>query len=91
MKRIISFILSAVLVCTCVSLFAGCGSGSTEDKGEVNVFCWGDYFANGEDGLKDTLKEFEKDTGIKLNLTTYDTNEELYNMLKSSNAGLYDH
>ena len=93
MKRIISFILCAVLLCTCVSLFAGCGSGntsgSTEDKGEVNVFCWGDYFANGEDGLKDTLKEFEKETGIKLNLTTYDTNEELYNMLKSSNAG-YD-
>lgn len=78
------------MVCTSAALFAGCGSGSgsgsSENKGEVNVYNWGDYVANGMDGLKDVVAEFEKETGIKVNYTTYDTNEELYNMLKNSNA-----
>lgn len=90
MKKIISFVLCAVLICTSAALFAGCGSGSgsgsSENKGEVNVYNWGDYVANGMDGLKDVVAEFEKETGIKVNYTTYDTNEELYNMLKNSNA-----
>ena len=90
MKKIISFVLCAVMVCTSAALFAGCGSGSgsgsSENKGEVNVYNWGDYVANGMDGLKDVVAEFEKETGIKVNYTTYDTNEELYNMLKNSNA-----
>ena len=64
MKKIISFVLCAVMVCTSAALFAGCGSGSgsgsSENKGEVNVYNWGDYVANGMDGLKDVVAEFEK-------------------------------
>ncbi len=89
MKKIISFILCAVLACSSAVLFAGCGSGSAENKGEVNVYNWGEYVANGEDGLLDVIGEFEKETGIKVNYTTYETNEELYNMLTSSNVS-YD-
>lgn len=89
MKKIISFILCAVLSCSAAVTFAGCGSGSGEKKGEVNVYCWGDYFAPGEDDLMDVVEEFENETGITVNLTTYETNEELYNMLKSSNVS-YD-
>ncbi len=90
MKKIISFILCAVIISASTVLFAGCGSNnSAEDKGEVNVYNWGDYVANGMDGLKDVVKEFENETGIRVNYTTYDTNEELYNMLKNSNAA-YD-
>ncbi len=88
MKKIISFILCAVLACSATVVFAGCGS-SAESKGEVNVYSWGDYFAPGEDGLMDVIAEFKDKTGITVNLTTYDTNEELYNMLKSSNVS-YD-
>lgn len=89
MKKIISFILCAVLIGTSAVFFAGCGSNSADDKGEVNIYNWGDYVANGMDGLLDVVDEFEKETGIKVNYTTYDTNEELYNMLKNSNAA-YD-
>ncbi len=89
MKKIISILLSAILACSAAAALSGCGSASTEDKGEVNIFNWGDYVANGEDGLLDVVEEFEKETGIKVNYTTYDTNEEMYNMLKNSNVS-YD-
>ncbi len=88
MKKILSVLLASVLIFTTVSCLAGC-SGGTENKGEVNVYNWGDYVARGEDGLMDVIDEFEKETGIKVNYTTYETNEELYNMLAQSNVS-YD-
>ena len=66
--------------------FAGCGKA---DAGEVNVYNWGEYIAEGQDGLMNVIEEFEKETGIKVNYTTYETNEDLYNMLKNSNVS-YD-
>lgn len=88
MKKIISIILAAVITASCTSLLAGC-SGNKTDAGEVNVYNWGEYIANGEDGVLDVIDEFESETGIKVNYTTYETNEELYNMLKNSNVS-YD-
>ncbi len=86
MKKIISIILAAVMTASTVACLSGCGK--TYD-GEVNVYNWGEYIANGEDGLMDVIDEFEKRTNIKVNYTTYETNEELYNMLKNSNVS-YD-
>lgn len=86
MKKIISIILVAVMTASTVACLSGCGK--TYD-GEVNVYNWGEYIANGEDGLMDVIDEFEKRTNIKVNYTTYETNEELYNMLKNSNVS-YD-
>lgn len=86
MKKIISIILTAVMTAAAVACLSGCGK--TYD-GEVNVYNWGEYIANGEDGLMDVIDEFEKRTNIKVNYTTYETNEELYNMLKNSNVS-YD-
>lgn len=87
MKRLISTILALALSAS-AACFAGCSSTAV-DKGEVNVYNWGEYIANGEDGLMDVIDEFEKETGIKVNYTTYETNEEMYNMLKNSNVS-YD-
>lgn len=89
MKKILSILLAAVLIFCTAACFSGCSQEKAESKGEVNVFNWGDYLANGEDDLMDVVSEFEKETGIKVNLTTYDTNEEMYNMLKQSNVS-YD-
>ena len=44
--------------------------------------------ANGEDGTLDVIDEFEKEYNIKVNYTTYETNEELYNMLKKQQCKL---
>lgn len=85
MKKIISIILIALLAASSVACLSGCNSYD----GEVNVYNWGEYIADGEDGLMDVIEEFENETNIKVNYTTYETNEELYNMLKNSNVS-YD-
>lgn len=55
----------------------------------VNVYNWGEYVAPGDDGGLDVIAEFEKETGIKVNYTNFETNEELYNVLVNSNSS-YD-
>jgi len=52
----------------------------------INVFNWGVYISDGEDDSFETVKEFEELTGIKVNYSTYATNEELYSKLKGGGA-----
>jgi len=52
-------------------------------QGQVNVYNWSDYIA------EDQLKEFSKNTGIKVNYTTYDSNEILDAKLRAGRSG-YD-
>ena len=52
-------------------------------QGQVNVYNWSDYIA------EDQLKALEKDTGIKVNYTTYDSNEILEAKLRAGRSG-YD-
>ena len=86
MKKIISCILVALIATSSVTCLSGCGKSYV---GEVNVYNWGEYIANGEGDLLNVIEEFENETNIKVNYTTYETNEELYNMLKNSNVS-YD-
>lgn len=53
-------------------------------SGEVNVFAWGDYI---EDNI---AKAFESATGIKINLSTYGSNEELQSKLKAAGGSGFD-
>ncbi len=87
MKKIISLLLTAALAGTAAVSLSGCGaSESKADAGEVNVYTWGEYMALGQDeGIANVVEQFEKETNIKVNLTTYDTNEELYSKLTQSN------
>lgn len=48
----------------------------------INVYNWGEYISDGSDGLLDVNTEFTNLTGIKVNYSTYATNEELYAKLK---------
>ena len=86
MKKFGCVVLSLLIGTAACSAMAGCGKSY---DGEVNVYNWGEYIANGEDGTLDVIDEFEKEYNIKVNYTTYETNEELYNMLKNSNVS-YD-
>ncbi len=61
-------------------LLIGCEKSS---QNVVNVFNWGLYID------EDVLKTFEKQTGIKVNYQTYDSNEILYSKLKGGGAS-YD-
>ncbi|MCH5212595.1 MAG: ABC transporter substrate-binding protein [Oscillospiraceae bacterium] len=55
----------------------------------INVYNWGEYISDGSDGMLDVNEEFTKLTGIKVNYTTYATNEELYAKLKGGGSS-YD-
>ena len=60
------------------------------DGVSINVYNWGEYISDGSDSeYPDINREFELLTGIKVNYTTYSTNEELYAKLKG-NEGTYD-
>jgi spermidine/putrescine transport system substrate-binding protein len=52
----------------------------------INVYNWGEYISNGEDGSLDVNKEFTRRTGIKVNYTTYPDNESMYAKLTSGSA-----
>ena len=56
---------------------------------EINVYNWGEYISDGAEDTLDVNKEFEKETGIKVNYTTYDSNENMYNKIKGGGAN-YD-
>jgi spermidine/putrescine transport system substrate-binding protein len=54
----------------------------------INVYNWGEYISvdDGEEGAFDTITEFEKLTGIRVNYSNFDTNESLYAKLKSGTS-----
>lgn len=56
---------------------------------EINVYNWGEYLSDGEDGLMDINAEFTELTGIKVNYLNYETNEAMYAKIKSG-ANSYD-
>ncbi len=54
------------------------------DKRVVNVYVWGGEIP------KKAVQQFEKETGIHVNFSTYDSNETMYTKLKASKTALYD-
>jgi putrescine transport system substrate-binding protein len=91
----------AILILGCLLTLTACGdrksgtaSGSAEKpgaapdtgtaKGQVlNLYIWSDYLA------ADTLSNFEKQTGIKVHVAYFDTNETLETKLLAGSSG-YD-
>ena len=55
----------------------------------LNVYNWGQYISGGDSDSTDVLGPFQELTGIRVNYTTFDTNESLYAKLKSGGAS-YD-
>ena len=66
-------------------LFSGCGNSNSSagNNGTVYFYNCGDYID------EDLLNKFTKETGIKVDYSTYDTNEIMYQKLKST-PGSYD-
>ena len=76
MKRIVLLLVAAlVLICAC--------SGAALAQGELLIYNWSDYTA------PDLIKKFEQETGIKVTLDIFDSNETLLAKLKSGGSG-YD-
>ncbi len=82
MKKKIISLLSVLLV---LFSLVSCGgeSGATGEKQSINVYNWGEYID------QTVLDDFEAETGIKVNYTTYASNEEMYSKIVSG-AASYD-
>lgn len=74
-KKIIALALTSVIS---VGLLAGCGSKSSADV--LNIYNVGDYID------EDLIPKFEKETGIKVVYEKYDTNEIMYQKIKSGGS-----
>ena len=77
--------LRALFVLTCAALLGtGPALGAAGDEPKVlNIYNWSDYIAD------DTIKNFERETGIKVNYDNYDNNEILHAKLVAGKTG-YD-
>jgi putrescine transport system substrate-binding protein len=84
---------TAILGMACALLLGACGGSKTGsgsaataggDSGKVlNLYIWSDYLA------PNTLSDFEKQTGIKVHVAYFDTNETLETKLLAGSSG-YD-
>jgi putrescine transport system substrate-binding protein len=81
-----------VTLCVSASLLVGCSgpdSGAqhsqsgeqNSDKGVLNFYNWFDYIA------PDTVAAFEKESGIKVRVSYFDTNETLEGRMLTGNSG----
>lgn len=101
MKKVFALILSLLLLASVLAVPASAKTsrdypintsyyennpyrGST-----LNVYNWGEYISDGSEGSVNVNKEFERLTGIKINYTNFDSNEDMYAKLKSGGAA-YD-
>ena len=85
-KYIVSFLAAAFAVC--LLAFSVSAAVTVDDESyyaafrdqniTLNVYNWGEYISDGTDGSLDIIKEFEELTGIKVNYTFFDTNEDMY-------------
>lgn len=76
-KIIFLFTILAVLFS-----FAGCSSNNSQDK-ELNILTWDGYIP------QDILDGFSEAEGIKINISNFDSNEEMLAKISTGNAG-YD-
>lgn len=83
MKKLVSLLAAAIIIMQC----AVCaGAEELDTTVTLNVYNWGEYISNGTDGTIDVNAEFTRRTGIKINYTTFDSNESLYSKLAGGGA-----
>ncbi len=82
MKKILAIGLTLILS---AGLLSGCQENTPEaDAKELNILTWDGYIP------EDILAEFQDSTGIHVNLSNFNTNEEMLSKLEATNGGQYD-
>ncbi len=92
MKRVVCCFTALVLLAFTLVPLSVCASAKDYSHlagTEINVYNWGEYISDGAEGTMNVNKKFEEETGIKVNYTTYDSNENMYNKIKGGGAN-YD-
>lgn len=92
MKKTISLLICLFIIASLCGCSGGYEYQDLDIKGKydkslkgtvLNVYNWGEYISDGSDGSVDVNKEFEKLTGIKVNYTTFESNETMFSQLDS--------
>ena len=73
--------MKKIIILIVLILCAGC---TKEDGKVINVLNWSSYIPS------DVIEDFEKETNIKVNYSTYSSNEELLAKVSSAKEGTYD-
>jgi putrescine transport system substrate-binding protein len=76
-------LVRSVLCAAVTALLAGGAAHAQEEEKVLNIYNWSDYIAD------DTIKNFEKETGIKVRYDNFDNNEILHAKLVAGKTG-YD-
>jgi spermidine/putrescine transport system substrate-binding protein len=76
MTSLLRYVISALTLCYATAIFAA--------PNVVNVYTWAEEIPNS------VIQKFEKETGIKVNYSTFDTNEVMYAKLHASRNPTYD-
>ncbi|MBX7229070.1 MAG: polyamine ABC transporter substrate-binding protein [Burkholderiaceae bacterium] len=79
-KKIFASLGTGLLIATIASVASGVAQAQSK---VLNIYNWSDYIA------EDTIKNFEKETGIKVRYDTFDSNEILHAKLVAGKTG-YD-
>lgn len=91
-SKILALALSASLTAAALSACGGAGNssgaasaaGSATGSKELNLYTWDQTVS------PDVLKAFEKESGIKVNFSSFDTDETMLSKLETAKGGDYD-
>ena len=99
MKKVLSLILMLLVLCSLVFTSCGHGKEEEEDYGDaitLYVYNWGEYISDGYDDSLDVNAAFEEycrevlHKNVKVNYSTYSSNEDLYAKVSSGVLPTYD-
>ncbi|GMB10972.1 MAG: spermidine/putrescine ABC transporter substrate-binding protein [Candidatus Improbicoccus devescovinae] len=77
-NKIIIISLIFLLLFLSVYYFKNLNKKHEQTSAVINVYNWGAFMAVGSDGGVNINKQFTRETGIKVNYSTYQSNEEMY-------------
>lgn len=79
-KSLTRLIALTVIMSSVVTFASGCAAGGQDSRKVLNVYNVGDYI---DESL---ISQFEEQTGIQVQYSTYDTNEMMYQKVKSGST-----
>ncbi len=86
MKKVLVLLMSMALT---VSTLVGCGSNDVQENvsglsGELNLYTWDGMFP------QEILRGFEEETGVRINFSHFDYDEDMLAKLEETKGGDYD-
>ena len=82
-KKVVSVVTTSMVILLLGGVMFASGITTKCTGDEVHVYCFGDYID------PELIDEFEEETGVKVIMDTFDTNEEMYPVIKNESVN-YD-